>query len=98
MTANISEHLKKIEWPEQSAWEGVFHAIDRAIAARFLTRRVPATASQPRLLNLGCGPVRYPEWVNADFYTFGWILHGFSRPEWVMDATKPWKCPDNYWD
>ena len=78
MTANISEHLKKIEWPEQSVWEGVFHAIDRAIAARFLTRRVPATASQPRLLNLGCGPVRYPEWV--------------------MDATKPWKCPDNYWD
>jgi len=51
------------------------------------------------LLNLGCGPVRYPELVNADFYTFGWILLGFSRPpEWVMDATKPWKCPDNYWD
>jgi len=23
MTANISEHLKKTEWPEQSAWEGV---------------------------------------------------------------------------
>jgi hypothetical protein len=45
MTANISEHLKKIEWPEQSAWEGVFHAIDRAIAARFLTRRVPASVS-----------------------------------------------------
>ncbi len=30
MTAKISEHLKKIEWPEQSAWEGVFHAIDGA--------------------------------------------------------------------
>jgi hypothetical protein len=30
--------------------------------------------------------------------TFSWVIRGFPPPEWVMDATKPWKCPDNYWD
>ena len=98
MTDNVSEHLKKVSWQQLPAWKVVFHAIDRALAARLLARRAPVVASQPRLLNLGCGPVRYPEWVNADFYTFAWFIHRFPSPEWVMDATKPWKCPDNYWD
>jgi hypothetical protein len=70
MTANISEHLKKVEWPTPRAWKIAFHAIDGALASRLLTRPVPDTASQPRLLNFGCGPVRYPEWVNADFIYF----------------------------
>ncbi|HUI20870.1 MAG TPA: hypothetical protein VLZ74_07470 [Methylocella sp.] len=99
MTVSISEHLKKVEWPTPRAWKVAFHSIDGALSARLLTRPVPAATRRPRLLNLGCGPVRYPGWVNADFFTFGWIILGsFQPPEWVMDATKPWKCPPDYWD
>lgn len=99
MTAKISDHLKTVEWPGPKAWKVAFHAIDGALATRILTRNAPTSATEPRLLNLGCGPVRYPGWINADFFTFAWIIQGhLPAPEWVMDATKPWKCPDDYWN
>lgn len=98
MNATISEHLKKNASSVPRAWKVAFHAIDEALAARLLTRPAPVAPTQLQLLNLGCGPVRYPDWINADFYTFAWAINRFPPPEWIMDATRPWKCPDNYWD
>ena len=53
----------------------------------------------PQLLNLGCGPHNYPGWVNADDYAPKRRLRERSfRPNWNLDVTRAWKCPDNHWD
>jgi hypothetical protein len=100
MTAGISEHLKKVDGTEpRRTWKVALDEIDGALASRLLVRRAPAVPSEPRLLNLGCGPVKYPNWVNADSCSFHWIvLRPSPLPDWIMDATKAWKCPDAYWD
>jgi predicted SAM-dependent methyltransferase len=94
---SICGQLKTTDWPS-SDWKCTLRAIDAGLARRFLSRRVPATGELPRLLNLGCGPVRYKDWVNADFYTFSWMMRGHAPPDWSLDATQPWKCPSDYWD
>lgn len=94
---NICGQLAKTDWPS-SGWRAALKAADAGLARRLLARKVPATGGQPRLLNLGCGPVRYKDWVNADFYTFSWMMKGHAPPDWSIDATRPWKCPNDYWD
>jgi predicted SAM-dependent methyltransferase len=98
MSGTICQTLKNNAVIKPPAWKVAIQALDEALSSRILAKRAPDLAFQPKLLNLGCGPVRYPEWVNADFYTFRWAMRRFPKPEWVLDATKPWNCPDNYWD
>src|ERR1700739_2153298 len=52
-----------------------------------------------RLLHLGCGNVKFADWVNADFYNFHDLLANREfAPDWMLDLTKPIRCPDGYWD
>jgi hypothetical protein len=65
----------------------------------FYRRPPPPPSARPYLLNMGCGSKKYPGWVNADFYNF----HDFFGnrdfvPDWMLDLTKPIRCPDGYWD
>lgn len=59
-------------------------------------RRPPSVETGPRLLNLGCGTNRYPEFVNADFYA---VRSGRGQNNfWMVDLRYPLKCPGDYWD
>lgn len=56
----------------------------------------PRLHTAPQLLNLGCGPVLYPEFVNADFFK---LLTRSPGPHfWGLDLRYPLNCADNYWD
>jgi hypothetical protein len=62
-------------------------------------RLPPVRGDGPRLLHLGCGDVKFPGWVNADFYNFHDLLGKREfLPDWMLDLTKPIRCPDGYWD
>lgn len=76
----------------------LFYAAERSIG-NLLFRRAPPDSPEPRLLNLGCGPLIYEGWVNADDFGFKrWLREPQFRPEWRLDITQPWKCEDGYWD
>jgi predicted SAM-dependent methyltransferase len=76
----------------------VFYGLERSIGNLFF-KRSPSKGESPRLLNLGCGPLIYAGWCNADDFAFKRSLREKSfRPEWRLDITKPWKCENNFWD
>lgn len=76
----------------------VYYGLERA-AAQALLRRAPPMLAGPALLNLGCGPHIFEGWVNADDYAPKRRLRENAfKPNWTLDITKPWKCPDNHWD
>ncbi len=51
-----------------------------------------------KYLNLGCGTAKFHDWVNADLYKVDKILRGIEEwPDWMLDATKAWNCPDDFW-
>lgn len=50
-------------------------------------------------MNLGCGPLYYRGWINADYCSLIRLLRQRDfRPDWQLDATKPWRAPDDYFD
>jgi predicted SAM-dependent methyltransferase len=75
-----------------------YYRLEREIGHRFF-RKPPPDRPSPRLLNLGSGDVPYSGWVNADEYAFkrAFRERGF-RPEWRLDLSRPWLCPDDHWD
>ena len=76
----------------------VLYGIERASGNLFFRKRPPDSGGT-RLLNLGCGPLIYPGWCNADDYAFKrWLREKQFRPDWRLDITKPWMCDCNYWD
>lgn len=82
----------------ESLLKSVYYHAERALG-QALFRRPPPRADAPRLLNLGCGPLCYPGWVNADEFAFKRSLRESQfRPDWRLDVSRPWNCPDNYWD
>lgn len=66
----------------------------------FYRKSPPINFSESKnYLNLGCGDCHFPEWVNADYYRFSDLLRkNRGLPDWMLDASQPWKCEDNYWD
>ncbi|HTY94071.1 MAG TPA: methyltransferase domain-containing protein, partial [Steroidobacteraceae bacterium] len=41
----------------------------------------------------------FPGWVNADDYAPKRRLRESTfRPNWTLDITRAWRCPDDYWD
>ncbi|HET6379287.1 MAG TPA: methyltransferase domain-containing protein [Methylocella sp.] len=98
MATGICEYLTKEESRAPTSWKEAIYELDGAVGALLLGRRVPQTP-EPRLLNLGCGPLIYPGWINADYCS---VIRLFRqrefRPDWQLDAAKPWKAPDNYFD
>ena len=50
-----------------------------------------------KYLNLGCGGSKFKDWINADYYKLHRIFRGLdSWPDWMLDATQTWNCPDNF--
>lgn len=75
----------------------VYYAVERKLC--HLLRRGPPAPKNPNLLNLGCGPHIYSGWVNADDYAPKRRLRERAfKPDWTLDISRPWRCPDNYWD
>jgi predicted SAM-dependent methyltransferase len=74
----------------------------------FVLHRVysPRPPRHSRLLNLGCGNTRFEGWVNADRLRIAYLLleirqvlrGALKLPDWVLDATWRWNCPDDYWE
>lgn len=95
----IIDRLRKGEFEVRpSLLMQIFYALERSLG-NALFRKHPPAVHQPRLLNLGSGPVTYEGWINADEYAFKRTLRERRfRPEWRLDITRPWKCEDDYWD
>lgn len=69
------------------------------IGSVFLNRPPPIVDNNIQLLNLGCGLVHHPGFVNADFYRLHNIFINRERaPDWMIDLTRGLNCRDNYWD
>ena len=96
---SLSQELTAKHFEHQlSPVQTIYYAVERKIS-ELLLRRQPPDLAGPRLLNLGCGPHIYPGWINADDYALKRRLQEEAfRPNWFLDITKPWRCPDNYWD
>ncbi len=76
----------------------ILYSFERAIGDQ-LFKRTPPVGKVSNLLNLGCGPLVYSGWCNADDYAFKrWLRETSFRPEWRLDITKSWKCKDDFWD
>ena len=76
----------------------VFYNLERLLGNTFF-KKYPPRGAGPRLLNLGCGPVLYEGWVNADEYAFKRALRERAfKPDWRLDITQPWKCKNDFWD
>jgi predicted SAM-dependent methyltransferase len=91
----LSELLSRFQADRSALWRQVIRAVDDAVAAPFLQKQAP---EGPDLLNLGCGPLIYPDWVNADrsgFYRL--VRERAFKPQWLFDAAKPWRCRDDRW-
>jgi len=95
----IIDQLRKGEYEVKiSPLKQVFYSLERSLG-NALFRKNPPSSPIPRLLNLGCGPVTYEGWINADEYAFKRALRENQfQPDWRLDITRPWKCEDNYWD
>ena len=96
---SLSEQFRAKTFEHQlSLVQTAYYALERKIS-EIVLRRPPPGLAGPRLLNLGCGPHIYPGWVNADDYALKRRLREKSfRPNWFLDITRPWRCPDNYWE
>ncbi len=76
----------------------VYYSLERRLG-NLLFRKSPPENKGPRLLNLGCGPLMYEGWINADEYAFKRALRQKAfDPEWRLDITQPWECSNDYWD
>jgi len=85
---------KKANYFKSTALDVAWH-IGNSLGSTLYPKPPPATS---RLLNLGCGAVKYDGFVNADCYNFFAILKGMHKsPDWMLDATRPWHCKDDYW-
>lgn len=95
----IKERLGKGEFESPASLaKSVFYDVERFVG-HLLFRKHPPQGLSPNLLNLGCGPVLYEGWVNADEYAFKRALREKSfAPDWRLDMTRPWACRDDYWD
>lgn len=87
----------RYEW-EHAPLKQLLYAMERRLC-HLLLRRLPPPPRQPNLLNLGCGSFPFPGWINADDYALRRRIRdpNFS-PDWSLDMTKSWRCPDLYWD
>jgi predicted SAM-dependent methyltransferase len=75
-----------------------FYHFERLLG-HILFRRRPPHQSGPKLLNLGCGPHFYKDWINADDYSFKRRFREKNfKPNWNLDITRNWKCVNDYWD
>lgn len=96
---NLTQRLRNREFEfTQPITKLLYYWFERKVCELALRRR-PPKVSGPNLLNLGCGPHIYAGWINADDYA---VKRRFRdqkfRPNWNLDITHRWKCPNDYWD
>lgn len=82
--------------PHQSLLNRALVEVEAWFMRGFL--KSPPLRTPPRFLNLGCGEQFARGWLNADFATPRRFIQGRPWPEWNMDATRQWMCPDDYFD
>lgn len=71
----------------------LIHRYLGGVLARLLSR-----TPDGGLLNLGCGPCYFDGWVNAEYHYVRRFFSSFpNSPDWFLDATQHWRCPDNHW-
>jgi hypothetical protein len=94
---SLIERLSKYEFEFRlSPVQLVYYWLEREVCHRIM-RRPPPELAGPRLLNLGCGPHIYKGWVNADDYAFKrGLRENTFRPNWRLDITRPWRCPEGF--
>jgi predicted SAM-dependent methyltransferase len=93
------ERLKDFRPHEPSAWRSIVHALDARTIYAIVGGKRPPQMQGLQLLNVGCGALRYPGWINADYVGAVRIIRSpENRPNWLLDATKRWNCPDHYFD
>jgi predicted SAM-dependent methyltransferase len=98
---SVSESRMKLNQPyvDYNPARHLMLRIESFIGHTLFRRLPPKSSAHPRLLHLGCGNEKFDGWVNADFYNFHDILYNRdSVPDWMLDLTRPIRCPDGYWD
>jgi SAM-dependent methyltransferase len=83
----------------RSVLKEIILSLESWLGETLFKRLPPVRGDGPRLLHLGCGNVKFPEWVNADFYNFHDIFGKRDYvPDWMLDLSKAIRSPDGYWD
>lgn len=93
---SIVSALMQAQKPAQRSWLSTTAWLAEAGLMRLLAHPPPREA--PRLLNLGCGDVQPEGWLNADFATPRWWLQRRRWPQWNLDASRRWRCPDDWFE
>lgn len=72
----------------------------KSLLGRRFQNNQPPDIPNPRMLNLGCGEMRLPGFVNADFFDFQYRFwrRNPNGPDWICDFRYPLQCPHDYWD
>lgn len=99
----MSEFQKQLKqsqpYVDSSPVKQLLLRMESFIGHTFYRRLPPRSANAALLLHLGCGNQKFDGWVNADFYNFHDLLRNQGYiPDWMLDLTKPLRCPDAYWD
>ena len=94
MTLELKKFEHKINWLKL-----IYYQVERTLGNIFFKKKPKILMENVNLLNLGCGPLIYEGWCNADDFAFKRSLRekGF-RPEWRLDLTKEWNCNSDLWD
>ena len=102
MKRSAIETIKKETQKRQpTKWGGIevqnIFYLENTLGTKFFKKRINSK-HRNKYLNLGCGGDEFKGWVNADLYTFHNLITGRrALPNWMLDATKPWNCPDDFW-
>lgn len=82
--ARCSSILEAMKW-RCLGWLGSTLRLDRFPASRLGRPNV--------LVQLGAGQDMHPDFVNSDFFHVPLLMRR-PRPDWSMDITRPFRCPD----
>jgi len=78
------------------SWKYLLRFETISFFGRIFFQRKPPNMFDKKLLHLGCGPIFFDNWINADFFKvrFWKVL----KNGWSLDIRFPFKCDSNYWD
>jgi predicted SAM-dependent methyltransferase len=86
---------KSILWKYKYTLKGFLSFEVRSFLGRMFFDQKPRLKLEGKnLLNLGCGPTRFKDFINADFFVF----RNSAKPDWMVDLRYPLNCDDDVWD
>lgn len=100
-TSTIDAIIKESKKRQPIKWRGIVFQnisfLENALGTKFFNKKINSQY-RDKYLNLGCSGNEFEEWINADLYKFYNIIKGRDTfPDWMLDATKSWNCPDDFW-